>query len=76
MIGIVNSLQTILRPGAKKKPEERESVKMVHLNYRRILDIIRNDLLELLPDTKHANHLRLTAVKFIAAIGSAWGLDE
>lgn len=76
MIGIVNSLQTLLRPGANKRMEERASVKMAQGHYKKILDIIRDDLLKLLPDTKHANHLRLTAIKFIAAMGAAWGLDE
>ncbi|GJE90796.1 hypothetical protein PsYK624_069400 [Phanerochaete sordida] len=76
MTGIVNSLQTFLRHGAKKRPEERASFAAMQSHYKRVLDIIRNDLPKLLPDTKHANHLRLTAVKYIVAFGMAWGLDD
>lgn len=76
MIGIVNACQTVLRHGAKKRPEESKNVLMLQDRYKTVLAHIRDDLPKLLLDTKHANHLRLTVVKFIAAMGAAWGLDD
>lgn len=68
LLGVANSL-LVAKQFSFGGPEDAAIKDKVHEHYKAILRVIRKDLPKLLPATEHADHLRYTIIKFLAAVG-------